>query len=64
MDTCAGTGGGTGALAGPVKEAGADSFYMAAYDAAGIRYAMVKEGKAVERTCQPADEDACPGGEW
>lgn len=47
-----------------IKDADTDSFSMAAYDEDEIRYVLRRDGETVERTCEPADEDACPGGEW
>lgn len=47
-----------------VKEAGLDSFYIAAYDDTGIRYVMIREGEVTERTCDPVDPAHCPDGEW
>jgi hypothetical protein len=47
-----------------IKEAGADSFYLAAYDDRHIRYALRRDGDTTERTCAPEDDEDCPGGEW
>lgn len=47
-----------------VKDAGTRSFYMAAYDDQGIRYAMINEDGTVTRTCDPPEADACPDGVW
>jgi hypothetical protein len=47
-----------------IKEADADSFYLAAYDNRRIRYALRREGETTERTCAPEDDEFCPDGEW
>ncbi len=47
-----------------VKEADAESFYMAARDDKGIRYVLRRTGDVTERTCDPPAPDACPDGEW
>jgi hypothetical protein len=47
-----------------VKEADSRSFYIAAYDDQGTRFAMVKKDDVVQRTCDPPDPDACPDGKW
>ena len=47
-----------------VKEADPDGFYIAAYDDAGIRYSMVREGEEDTRRCDPPDPEDCPNGEW
>lgn len=47
-----------------VKSADATSFYIAAYDDKHIRYVLRRTGDVTERTCDPPDRDACPGGEW
>jgi hypothetical protein len=47
-----------------IKEADADSFYLAAYDNRHIRYALRREGDVTERTCDPPDEEDCPDGRW
>lgn len=47
-----------------VKDADADSFYMAARDDKGVRYVLRRTGDVTERTCDPPDQEVCPDGEW
>jgi hypothetical protein len=47
-----------------IKTADATTFYLAAYDNHHIRYALRRTGDVTERTCAPAEADACPGGKW